>query len=1057
MQRWVSMQLADHLGICANCSFPFPNTFLQGIFKKIMPDLSESSPWDPSVMTFTVMEILPEYIDQPGFQRLKAYLRDDTNHLKLFQLSNKIADLFDQYTIFRPEMVLAWQKGHPKNVSAHEWQAFLWRKLVENHGPNHKAELKRNLIDMLASASIEAADLSERVSVFGISYLPPYHLEAFAALSAHIPVNFFLLNPCREYWMDIVSEKRQQRIQRISPESGDNAKDLHFEEGNRLLAGLGGHGKDFFHNLDRYEYELHEFFREPICDNMLSHLQADILALRNRGPAKQLYTNRAALKAPLLEALQVAESDRSIQIHNCHSLMREIEVLHNNLLAMFEEDPALAPRDIVVMIPNIEAYAPLIQAVFDAQIDQELRIPYSIADHNVTRHNRLIDGFLALLDLRDSRLGVTQVLRLLDFALIRQQFALSQTDLPVIEKWVQDTNIRWGRDRQDRSKFGFPPYADNTWQSGIERLLLGYAMPAKNRQLFRGILPYDHIEGTETKVLGKFIEFAQRLFRCKKLLEQPKRPSHWQKTLNYLLAQFFIQEDEAERDRQRLITVINELADIQMRSGFTGEIGFDVIFAYLSARLEKLNIGTGFMSKGVTFCAMLPMRSIPFKVICLLGMNANDFPRDFQPLSFDLTAKNPKPGDRSRRKDDKYLFLESIISARKVLYISYIGQSILDNSRIPPSVIVSELLDTIEKSFFLENENILPHVVFEHRLQPFSASYFQSNSKLFSFSGSDRRACIASNSSTPPQPFIDTPLPFSEIEISAWRSIDIDDLCLFYSNPAKFLLQKRLGIHLEKGAEIPEDRENFELNPLAKHLIEQNIFRACLTGIDLHDFRNIQLATGELPPGNWGNLLYNQMQAEVDSFVKNIEKYIQNKINDPIDVGFTVSDFHLKGRLTDCFENGCIFVRYAKCKAKDILQAWIYHLIYCDQILQQKDSFSLLICKDKTLEFSPVSAGRKYLNPLLQLFLKGLSKPLSFFPESSYQYASQLQKTPDSPENALLRAKAKWFGSQYDWGEANDPYYQLCYASQNPIDDSFSIIASKVFTPIFQHCKEKDS
>jgi exodeoxyribonuclease V gamma subunit len=1056
MERWVSMELADQLGVWANCTFPFPNAFLQGIFKAFMPELPEHSPWDPQVMAFTIMDILSDCINRPDFHKLRMYLKDDFNHLKLFQLSNKIADLFDQYTIFRPELILAWDKGRTGIEPGDLWQALLWQKLVEMHGPNHKSQLRKKLLGMLATESIGTKYPNERVSVFGISYLPTYHLETFAALAKHIPVNFFLLNPCQEYWMDIVSEKRLGQIQKKNPQSEDLATDLHFEEGNRLLASLGGHGRDFFNILDRYNYELNEFFIEQPRSDMLSYLQADILALRNRGPADLLHRARVPLKTSQMKAVQVADLDTSVQVHNCHSPMREIEVLHNSLLAMFDEDPALLPKDIIVMAPDIETYAPIVQAVFDAQIDKQLRIPYSIADHNTGKENRLIDGFLALLDLKDSRLGSSRVLRLLEFSSIRQNFGLSEADIPTIEKWIRDTQIRWGKNQKDRSKFGLPPFADNSWQSGMERLLLGFAMPGNNRQLFHTILPYDHIEGAETMILGKFIEFIERVFRCLKLLEQSRSLKHWQNTLAFLLEQFFISDDETERDRHCLKAIFNELGRVQSLSGFSSEIEFDVVYSYLSRQLEKMDAGSGFMSRGVTFCAMLPMRSIPFKVICLIGMNAEDFPRDFQPISFDLAAMHPKPGDRSKRNDDKYLFLESIISARKVLYLSYTGQSILDNSRIPPSVLVSELLDTIEKGFFLPAENILQHVIFEHRLQPFSSSYFQPDSKLFSYSKEDLLARIAATKRREPLPFIEKRLPLPPAEVQKWRSIGIDDLCSFFTNPAKFLLQKRLGVYLESGAPVAEDRENFELDPLAKHFIEQNILKARLSGIDLNDFRSIQRATGELPPGNMGDLLYSDMSRAADGFANKLEPYIQNKIPDPVDVDMTISDFNLRGRLAEVYEQGCILSRYADCKAKDILKSWIYHLIYCDRELLQRPPVSFLICKNRTIEFTPVSSGREILGTLLKLFLQGLSAPLHFFPESSYHYACQIQKNPDSPAQALLLAEKRWSGSQYQWGEASDPYYQLCYSRTNPIDSSFEKIAKTIFMPIFKHWKEKE-
>jgi exodeoxyribonuclease V gamma subunit len=168
-------------------------------------------------------------------------------------------------------------------------------------------------------------------------------------------------------------------------------------------------------------------------------------------------------------------------------------------------------------------------------------------------------------------------------------------------------------------------------------------------------------------------------------------------------------------------------------------VEIEVVKSCLENLLEHVNFGHGFISSGVTFCAMLPMRSIPFKVVCLVGMNMDAFPRESKILGFDLMAKNPRIGDRSRRNDDKYLFLEALISARNKLYISYVGQSIRDNTRISPSVLVSELIDYIKEGFGLSEDEIVTF----HRLQAFSSEYFNTDSKLFSYSNENFAASFS--------------------------------------------------------------------------------------------------------------------------------------------------------------------------------------------------------------------------------------------------------------------------------------------------------------------------
>jgi exodeoxyribonuclease V gamma subunit len=1055
MDRWLSMELAKYNGIWAHFSFPFPNVFLQAVFEQFVPDMPQPFPWDPDIMTFAVMKILPACIDRPGFENLKIYLENDPGPLKRFQLSVKIADTFDQYMVFRPEMIFKWEEGLEDTDRIHSWQAQLWRELILHNGPMHRARLRQKLLERLKQGAMASDKLPERLSVFGISYLPLFHLETLAALSRSIQLNIFLLNPCKEYWVDIVSDKEIQRLRRKFPRTDDISEELHFEEGNRLLASLGALGRDFFHLIDTFDCQPHELFEEPRSRTMLARIQSDILNLKDgSAPVTPEASNESSGFTPV-ELFSGPNRDTSIQVHCCHSPMREIEVLHDNLLAMFEENAELLPKDIIVMAPDVEIYAPFIHAVFDAQTRPELRIPFSIADQSTRKTSRIIDGFLSLLDLKDSRLGATQVLGLLEFPGLKENFGISGTEVPIIEDWIRQTRIRWGQDAEDRLQRDLPRFSENSWQTGIKRLLLGYAMPGYDREMFDGILPFDHIEGSEIKLLGRFLEFVDRVFVCKRILEKPKSLRHWCHALHFMLQQFFLPQEDTVREIQAVQNLIDELVGRQLQSGFDEKIDLEVIKAYLCGRFEKNRFGSGFMSWGVTFCSMLPMRSIPFKIICLIGMNVDAFPRDIPPLSFDLIAKEPRRGDRSRRMDDKYLFLEAIISARNKLYISYVGQSVQDNSRIPPSVLVDELLDAVEKSFDLPDNKIADRDVTYHRLQPFSPFYFQGDPKLFSYSEDDMHAVAHRQNRTVPGAFISGKLSMTPAEEQEWKSLDIDTLGLFYSNPIKFLLEKRLGIFFEQGAARLEDRENFELTSLDRYAVEQNLFKSRRAGLDLQEFQPIQQATGQMPPGNVGNLLYNEMSLEANRYVDKIEKVLSRKISEPLAVDLDISGFQLQGRLTDIYEYGYVRLRYAGLRAKDLLKSWIYHLVYCRLKCSDWPSESILVCKDGAVKFSYSNESRKHLETLLKFFRRGLSEPLPFFPESSMEYSRQLQKKgPNSRQHARTLAKRRWLGSEYMRGESKDPYYDLCFGKMDPIDAVFEEAAQDIFLPLLKHCTE---
>jgi exodeoxyribonuclease V gamma subunit len=1058
MERWISMELADLNGISANCTFPFPNAFLENIFKKIKPDLPDTSLFHPAVLTFRLMRIIPNCLGQKGFENLRSYLADDDNQLKLFQLSGKIADLFDQYLVFRPELIFEWEAKKEKIKTPHMWQAKLWRELVGEIGTWHRARLRKELFQRIERLKIEPLDLPARVSIFGISYMPLFHLQALAALSRLAQINFFILNPCQEYWADIVSEREIKRIRQKNSRVAENMEWYHFEKGNRLLAAMGTQGRNFFDMITGFDCEFHEKFQEPDEVNILAGLQSDILNLRDRDGADSAspdnFENLSSDSA--VENNYISNKDTSLQIHSCHSPMREIEILHDNLLAMFEEDPGLSPKDIIVMTPDIETYAPLVQAVFDSQTDETLRIPFSIADQSPRRENRMIDGFLALLDFADSRFGVLQVVGLLEFSGIKERFGLVESDLKIIERWIKDTRIRWGIDKNSRLEADLPGFSENTWRSGLDRLILGYAMPGENRTMFNGILPYDNIEGSEAQILGRFLEFFDRLVDWATTLVKPRKLVDWHKTLTALIDQFFQPDENTERELQLLRQILAELASREIDANYPDDIELQVIQAYLRSQLEQNNFGAGFLTGGVTFCAMLPMRSIPFKIICLIGLDNAAFPRDFQPLNFDLMAQNPQTGDRSRRNDDKYLFLESLISARSIFYISYVGQSIQDNSQIPPSVLVSELIDTIADRFNRSNPPIVEQIVTYHRLQQFSAAYFHADSELFSYSTENMLACAGAKEPRKPGPFFNRRMPVTAAESDISDKVDLDSLCLFFSNPTRYLIQRRLGIRLEDEDILSDDEENFVLQSLERYLVEQGLLQNLASGVSLDDYKPIQAAIGQLPHGHVGDYYLAEMAVEAQNFVRQTETYTSAATLAPVEIDFEAAGFDVSGRLVSVSALGCIHIRYARLRVRDLLRAWIYHLIYCHTAPPDYEAGSYLICRDSTVYFEPLSDSLASVETLLQVYRQGLEIPIHFFPESSFEYSEQLLRKAQPKSMALQRAGGKWVGSEYynyTNGESADPYYDLCFRHLDPLDDEFHRIALIVFEPLLAHSR----
>ena len=1018
MQRWLSMELASRFGVWANGHYPFPNAMVQELFRMLFPEIPDTSSFAPEVMSWRIMRLLPELLDTEPFGTLHRYLADDPDGLKLFQLSEKIADTFDQYTLFRPEMLSLWEAGESQ-PPGDEWQPILWRKLAEAERM-HRGRLKELFCRQLSPLSPGVEEIPERITLFGISYLPKFHLDMLSAVAKVTEVNLFLLSPTREYWGDILSRKAIVRL----PEEERALR----TEGNPLLASLGRIGRDFsdmiidmsdsaFHQEERYD--------DPGEECLLHALQSDILNLAGTGEEAELRT---------LDPL-----DRSLRIHSCHSLLREIEVLYDNILAMLEDYSDLTPRDIVVMTPDIESYSPYISTVFGAG-GNGAGLHYSIADRRMMHEGEIAAAVLKLLALPGSRLAASELFDLLASPPVSRRFSLESDELDVIRIWIEKTGIRWGMDEGDRTARNLPSYRENSWKAGLDRLLLGYAMPDEN-MLFNGILPYDDLAGSASETLGKFAEFVTAIESFVKSFERIRSLDEWRTRFQALLADFILPSSVSEREFATIAALGEKLGDVALKAEFAGEVTPAVMLSWLRARLELQEQGLGFMTGGITFCAMLPMRSIPFRVVVLIGMNDSAFPRQSRAPGFDLIAREPQKGDRSLRNEDRYLFLESILSARDLLYISYVGQSIKDNSELPPSVLVSELLDAVRRGFSMpDGDAVEKHLVVHHRLQAFNRAYFSASSPLFSYSEENYLALVEKERpAAPSRPFMSAPLDEPPGE---WKTVSLQQLLRFYDNPAGFFLEQRLGIRLEGTVEPLENREPFAVQGLELYSLKQELLEVVLEGGESSALLPLYRSRGVLPPARHGELLFRKILDEVQEFAATVQtKTAGRGALPPLEVDLQLGGFRLTGQLGRVWPQSLLHYRLAKLKMKDQMRGWIEHLVLnqADQPGYPRESCLVMI--DDTKNFAPVTDAACHLEHLLKHYWQGLSMPLRFFPRSSLAYAMKEE---------LDAARKVWRDDTFNNrpGEGSDPAIQRCFGSVEPFDGEFRALAVELLRPM---------
>jgi len=1024
MARWLSLQIADRLGVCANIHFQFPAEYIWHALRQFFTDVPHQSPMRVDTVRWRIMAVLPELLNRPEFTSVVRYL-EEGDRLKQYELSQQIAQVFDRYLVYRPEWVCAWERGEQNH-----WQAQLWREVVQPAGMMHWAQLLQRLQQVPKSPP---SPLLQRVLFFAVATLSPGYIQALSVIGQHSDCHLFMRNPCRVYWNDI---KSKRDIIRHELQNGESDMEHYFETGNSLLAAWGREGREYLSNVLELHSEDIECFIEYPTDTLLGKIQSDILNLEEPG-------------SPMSNPTLIADTDASIKVAVVHSPMREMEVLHDQLLAMLDSDPTIQATDIVVMMPDVEKYAPYIDAVFSS-LDHQKRIPYRIADSRSLSETPVARTFLALLNLPDSRFENTFILELLECDALRVQFSFGDEDLPILQTLIREAGVRWGIDAAHKATLGLPESHEHSWQFGLDRLLLGYSMEGEGANIFSGIHPVSDIEGECTRLVSSLIHFIKYLNAWRKRLQQTRLMTAWMTLCQQLLLTFF---DDESNDLEFIHQALDSINTAVSDSEFNERIELNLVKESVINALESTVIRDQFLGKGVTFCALLPLRSIPFKIVCLIGMGGADFPRFDKRLGFDLLRQHPKPGDRSARNEDRYLFLEALTSAQHYFYISYVGQHIKDNSVIPPCVLVSELLDYIDGSYVLHNNDAPSSVlVTRHPLQGFSARYFnEKEAALFTYSKEYQSTSLVSTVQT------ENNLPcFAERLMTPeehWRQVSLTDLIQFYNMPSRYLLKRRLKVSLDIYEENLETAEPFNMDKAAERQLDHALLNLHLEQTETQQVQHHMQAAGLLPHGQPGKIQFAHHHATSKKYQHDLALLMENESLGIAEFKVNLGAFTLYGELSGICNQGLFITQINPFSAKDTLSAWLSHLVLNLLERTETKTESFLVSKVQSWRFTAVNNAEKLLTPFLDWYWQGLQQPLKFFPTASQIYYSQL-KSKRAKISPLDAAANKWQGSDYHWGEGQDPYNQLAFRNTEVFDDEFIEIAMQVFEPLHEHLEK---
>ncbi|ULJ60738.1 exodeoxyribonuclease V subunit gamma [Wielerella bovis] len=1090
MRRFISQYLAQHTGIAANLHFALPAGLAWRLMREAVPNIPELSPFSSEVMRWRLLDLFqsPEFAT-PDFQAAYTVLHDywQNGAYAQYQLAGQLADIFDQYLVYRPDWIEAWAAGKSVPHLAHEndaiWQAQLWRYL-DNAQQNvpHRVQLWRTLMDKLADEQ-HAAQLPERYFVFGIAALAPMYLKLLEQIALHRDVHIFALNPSDLYWGNVLEPAQILRL-------GD-AADLSIQ-GHPLLASLGKQGRDFFNELSEVsaQHEITSFAEKTVSGCLLHSIQHHIqtqtlpenayangwLAAHHDYLAQHVFPQNpdlaARFQAAVAEKMQpenpIAQlnADHSLQIHAAHSPLRELQILKDRLLDLLHRHPDWQAHDIAVLTPNIEPYAPYIEAVFGKH-SGSTALPYSISDVKLSRRQPLLDALEQILALMDSRFEADKLLALLDNQLILDTFQIRREDLPLLHDTASRLNIRWGSDAAERAEYGDVSGNLFTWQQGLQRLILGFMLPEnRNHSLWQNIASYvshpDHLS-----VLSRFATLVQHLSRTKTEWQRAASIADWCNRVRQLIAALIT--PNSDDDRAALQQLENALANWQNEADtadFVREIPREIALQHITRFLNSQS-EAGFLRGGITFCSMVPMRSLPFQAVCLLGMNDGDMPRNTKAAPFDLIARHPQKGDRSRRDDDRYLFLEAILSARSVLYLSYVGKDIRTDEERAPSTLLGELLDTVAELSNVSPSALQQNWVKHHPLQAFSRQYFSGCLKNDLTSARQDYTDALNNPLPPFAPFVMQPENLlGSLKTDDLTTISQADFLRFWRNPVRVWLHSQLNWQAPYTQSAHEADEPFM--PDQPRQIVDAYIAARKNGDDFAQVAQILSAQSLLPTGELGELVKHDYAAQAAA----LPSELLSSPKQPEQAGelHTVSGC-LSYRLAHLYAHGQIV--YAtqllnertdrdKLSAADKVDLLLQHLIYCaatpDDAPHSRDTHYISLPECFRLPEIPQQLALDSLAMWLAAYHVGQNTPLPFFPRVNLAAASEFF-TAEQPDwdKAIAAAAKKYHGGFRGFAQKDYPEVQLVFERGNVDDEppyqspQFEYLTQNLFA-VFSGC-----
>jgi exodeoxyribonuclease V gamma subunit len=1025
VERWITQTLSASRatdGICANVLFPSPSRVVAEALTAGTGVDPRDDPWAEQRLAWVLLEVVERCGAEDWCAPLGRHLglRDgQADQARRVVTAQKLAGLFSRYGAERPAMLRDWSAGRDTDGfgAALEpdltWQAELWRRVRAEIGADSPAERVEPACARLRDAPA-LVELPERLSVFGPTRLTTEQLLVLDALAEHRDVHLWMPHPSNALWARLPDAA-------VVPRRQDPTVDV---PRHPLLRSCGRDARELQVRLGRFPRSNDEHVPVPRgSGSLLGRLQADV-----RGDT-----------APGSPA---DSADRSLQVHACHGRQRQVEVLREVLLGMLQDDPSLELRDIVVMCPDIESYAPLISAAFgdlgdpgDRPDDRgvhpghELRV--RLADRSLRQTNPVLTVVARLLELADARLTASEVLDLAAMPPVRHRFGLDDDALELAGDWVRRSGVRWGLDAAARAPYHLDGVRQNTWQAGLDRVLVGAAMDEDDLRTVGLALPIDDVDSTDVDLAGRLAELVDRLAGAVDSLSRDQSLTEWVdalvaavRDLTDVPAYDDWQVSEARRQLTEALAAAGERAD-RVRLGLAD------VRALLARRLSGRPTRANFRTGHLTMCTMVPMRSVPHRVVCLLGMDDGVFPRQLHVDGDDVLARTPRVGERDPRSEDRQLFLDAILAATERLVVLYTGADERTGAERPPAVPLGELLDVLAR---MGAEG----VVVRHPLQPFDGRNFTGGALgepgPFSF---DRAAYDGARALLSPRStasgFVEKPLP----EIDRGDVVELDALVRFLEHPVRGFLRQRLGLTAVDEGEQADDAIPVEAKGLADWQVGDRLLRAGLAGVAKDDAVRAERLRGELPPGALGAAVLDPIAERVEVLVDKtagLRAGPAEALDVTVDLG---SGVRLAGTVPGVHGDRVVRVEYSRLSAKHRIRAWVQVLAlaagrpgthWCSATVGRGTDGRPVM---SALTAPEPEQARRILATLVRLHRVGLSEPLPLAPKTSGAYAEHRWKG-SPPRAAEVKAAAEWrkqLADGREFGDFDDPEHRRVWGS----------------------------